>query len=384
MHLTFFIGTLETGGAERQLAQLACGLAQRGHTVSLVTIYPGGQNWEWVQNCPSVRLQALYAKKASHMLLVGWQLAWAFWGLRHILRQEQPEVLYSALYLSNFMAWLASRNLDTVKLVWGIRASNLTLNWKRRVPFYLCQWVSVSVPLLIANSKVGLAYHEAKEYGGRQHLVISNGINTERFRPCPEEGSRVRQEWNISEQEILVGLVGRLDPMKDHPTFLRTVAQVIRERNDVRVVCVGNGPAAYRQELQALGRELGLTEQLIWAGSRSDMPAIYNALDIACSSSAYGEGFPNVIGEAMACGVPCVVTDVGDSAWIVGDTGIVVPPGDSELLAIGIQQLLTILKKDGQDKAIKVRERIETNFSLNKLVDSTDETLTNLVRPSRK
>ena len=134
----------------------------------------------------------------------------------------------------------------------------------------------------------------------------------------------MRLEWGIAECEKLIGQVGRLDPMKDHSTFLKAAALLAHERKDVRFVCVGEGPTGYRDELYSLAKTLGLASRLIWAGSRRDMPAVYNAFDVAVSSSRWGEGLPNVIAEAMACGVPCVVTDVGDSAFVVDKLGVVV------------------------------------------------------------
>src|SRR5687767_5895277 len=122
-------------------------------------------------------------------------------------------------------------------------------------------------------------------------------------------------------------MVGRLGPIKDDPILLRMAAILNGQRARTRFSCIGDGPRKYEQELQALGDSLDLGRSLIWAGVRQDMPAVYNALDLLCSAST-GEGFSNVIGEAMACGVPCVVTDVGDSNWIVGESGHAVPPRD--------------------------------------------------------
>jgi glycosyltransferase involved in cell wall biosynthesis len=203
-------------------------------------------------------------------------------------------------------------------------------------------------------------------------VVISNGIDTERFQPDSEAGAKVRAEWGVSENTILIGLVGRLDPMKDHPTFLKAAALLSEERQDVRFVCVGVGEETYAKELYQLTNKLGILEQVIWAGGRSDMPKVYNALNIASSSSSYGEGFANVIGEAMACGVPCVVTDVGDSAWIVGDTGIVVPPKNPEALAAGWNSLLNLAVTDQVALAEKARKTIVENFSLRNLVQKTE------------
>jgi glycosyltransferase involved in cell wall biosynthesis len=203
-------------------------------------------------------------------------------------------------------------------------------------------------------------------------VVISNGIDTERFQPDSEAGAKVRSEWGISEKIILIGLVGRLDPMKDHPTFLKAAALLCKEREDVHFVCVGIGSEHYTLELQQLTSELDISEKVIWAGGRSDMPTVHNALNIASSSSSYGEGFANVIGEAMACGVPCVVTDVGDSAWIVGDTGIVVPPKNPEALAAGWNSLLNLAVTERVALAEKARKTIVENFSLRNLVQKTE------------
>ena len=127
--------------------------------------------------------------------------------------------------------------------------------------------------------------------------------------------------------------------MKDHPTFLRAAAQFARQNADARFVCVGDGAAAYRDELRTLTRSLGLDDRLVWAGEHGDVKAAYNAFDIATLSSAFGEGFPNAVGEAMACGVPVVGTDVGDVRPIVGELGEVVAPGQPEPLCAGWARL---------------------------------------------
>jgi len=370
MQILFFLGTLKTGGAERQIAQLVQGLAQRGHDISVVTVYSGGQYWDWLQNRRGIQIQALFETKLKSVILVGLQLALSVVKLRHLLRKNRFKLVYSTLYMSNFIAWLAVQGIPEVNLVWGIRASSLKLNWKRSLPFYLCKLVSVSVPLLIANSQAGLAYHEAKGYHCKRHRVIPNGINISQFYPNSEAGIKVRKEWRVSEEETLIGIVGRLDPIKDHPTFLKAAAILAKQRKDVRFVCVGDGSMDYRQELYILVNKLGLDKHLIWTGERKDMPAVYNALDIVCSSSL-SEGFPNVIAEAMACGVTCVVTDVGDSASIVGQAGLVIQPGNPEAL---VDAWLQLIVKKLLDKET-CRERIVKEFSLLTLVNKTETIL---------
>jgi glycosyltransferase involved in cell wall biosynthesis len=159
-------------------------------------------------------------------------------------------------------------------------------------------------------------------------------------------------------------LVARLDPIKDHPAFLLAAAIANRHRGDLRFVLVGDGPADYRAKLEAQARSYGL-ETLLWAGARSDMPAVYSALDAVCLSSL-SEGFPNVVAEAMSCDRPCVVTDVGDAAHIVGDTGVVVPAGNAVKLAHGMLALIGRAPGDP-------RRRIAEQFSTEALVTRTLE-----------
>jgi glycosyltransferase involved in cell wall biosynthesis len=166
--------------------------------------------------------------------------------------------------------------------------------------------------------------------------------------------------------------------MKDHPTFLAAAHALAAKRGDVRFVCIGDGPPRYRESLKRRAAELGLTDRLIWAGHRSDMPAVYGAFDVLVSSSAFGEGFPNVVAEAMACGTPCVVTDVGDSAEVVGDLGRVVPPGDAPTLAEAVGAVLDGPPADPD----RLHARVEREFSVTALVERTERALQALGKPS--
>jgi glycosyltransferase involved in cell wall biosynthesis len=156
--------------------------------------------------------------------------------------------------------------------------------------------------------------------------------------------------------------------MKDHPTFLHAAALLVQDHPKARFVCVGSGPESYQRELRAIATHLKLDEHLIWAGTSNNMQAVYSALQIATSASAYGEGFANMIGEAMACGVPCVVTDVGDSAQIVADTGCVVPALSPAALTNAWQSLITLGMDARERVGQRARERIIDNFSTSTLI----------------
>jgi len=194
----------------------------------------------------------------------------------------------------------------------------------------------------------------------------------------------MRQAWGVADGEQLIGLVGRLDPMKGHDTFIKAAALLSRGRDKIRYICVGDGPEAFKQKLVALSEEMGLGHRLIWVSASDDVGAVYNALDLVTSCSSYGEGFSNVIGEAMACGRSCVVTDVGDAKRIVGDTGYVVAPGNPAALAAAWQEALDASGPEKTRHSQMARERVVEHFSLERLIEETSRILKTTVETERK
>jgi glycosyltransferase involved in cell wall biosynthesis len=232
--------------------------------------------------------------------------------------------------------------------------------------------------LIICNSEAGRDHHVGLGYLPQNMIVVPNGIDVERFRPDAGARAELRAEWSVGTDETLIGLIGRLDPMKDPQNFLQAAARLARPRPGLRVVCAGDGPEAYRDELKALAAELGIAERVLWSPARVDVWRVYNALDVCVSSSAFGEGFSNTIAEAMATGVPCVVTNVGDSAIVVGDRGWVCPPRDSAALAQAIEAALGAMPAD----AAAIRQRIAVNYSSSALLHRTVSHLTQLLGPA--
>jgi glycosyltransferase involved in cell wall biosynthesis len=335
LKILFLIRSLDYGGAERQLTILSKGLRERGHDIAVAVFYSGGPLEKELREA-GVRIRPLNKRGR-------WDLIWFFMRLMHVFRQEKPDIIHSYLDESNLLTMALKLVFPSTKAVWGLRCSHMDLqqyDWLYWLSVKVNSWLSRFPDALIANSHVGRRYHVELGYPQAKTLVINNGIDTERFHPDPAARSRIRSEWKITEHEKLIGLVGRLDPMKDHPIFVEAAAILAKNRKDIRFVCVGDGPDHYRAKLYALSRSLGLDGRLLWVRAREDMPAVHNALDVAVSSSSYGEGLSNVIAEAMACGVPCVVTNVGDSAWMVGERGEVIPPKDPVALKSAIERLL--------------------------------------------
>jgi glycosyltransferase involved in cell wall biosynthesis len=369
--IALIISSLNYGGAEMQATVLANGLSRSGRTVSLLVSYSyGGALRERVS--ADVRLHCLGRRSR-------WDVIRLLRTLFLVLAEEKPDVLYAFLPGANLAACLAKLRFPQLKVTWGVRASNVELghyDWGARLSYWLERRFSRWPQLIISNSVAGRRNAVAHGFPDNDRfIVIPNGIDVERFRPDPEQRKVVRAEWRISPQETLVGIVGRLDPMKDHATFLEAAAKVAQRKQEMRFVSIGTGPQYYATLLRERACGLGLDQRMIWAGPRSDLPAVYNALDLLVSSSAFGEGFSNVLGEAMACSVPCVATDVGDAREILGEDGLLVPPRDSELLAMGILRMVERIHLDELGIRARLRQRVVENFEVEALVRRTNEAL---------
>jgi glycosyltransferase involved in cell wall biosynthesis len=370
LRICFLLRSLDYGGVERQLVTLAKTLARRNYNVAVICFYPGGGLTPELEDS-GVSLICLGK-------LGRWDVFGFFRRLIRCLKTLQPDVLHAYLGVPNLMTIFLKPFFPATKMVWGLGASYI--DWRRYdwfiyLTFQLERLFSRCADLIIVNSFAGRSYHLRYRFPHHKMLVIQNGFDTEKFCPAPAAGAGVRAEWGIPEDAVLIGLVGRLDPMKDHPTFLKAAAILQQMLPDARFVCVGSGTESYSRTLAYLAAELKLTDKVVWTGARSDMNAVYNALSVACSSSS-GEGLPNVIGEAMACGVPCVVTDVGDSARLVGDTGVIVSPGNPEALARGWMQCL---QEDRQELGAEARARVIQNFGVQRLADETEKAIRLLV-----
>lgn len=371
MKILFLIRSLNLGGAERQLVNVAKGLRERGHDILVVTFYSGGDLEKDLSDA-HIAIHTLGKRRR-------WDLLGPMINMIRLVQKTKPAAMCSYLPSENFLAITVKAFCPDVKVLWGLRSSDMDLSrydWFTRFTYQVQKYLAPFANLIVANSHAGRDYYIARGFPERKVKVIHNGIDADRFKPDQQAGKEVRSEWGIRADEKLVGLVGRLDPMKDHPTFMKAAALLAQRRKDVRFVCVGDGPANYRDELFGLSIELGLVNRLIWAGAREEIESVYNALDVMVSSSAYGEGFSNVIGEAIACGVPCVATDVGDSSLIVSSAGMIVPPNDVSALEDAMDALLA---RGSMYQPGELHLRIATSFGQDQMVSATEEQLSRIV-----
>ena len=301
--------------------------------------------------------------------------------LRSILRNERPNVLQTWQYHANLLGVLVSPWSGGAPVVWNVRASNVDASkyhWLSGLVMRFCVWLSGLPQVVVVNSEDGRFVHTNLGYRPRQWKVIPNGFDLNEWVPDPLARRSVRGTLGLSGDTLLIGLVARYDPMKDHPTFLRAAARLASVDPNVHFLLVGEDVTMQNEMLATLVAQLRLEGRVHLLGYRADVSYLNAALDIATSSS-YGEGFSNTIGEAMACGVPCVVTDVGDSARIVGDTGLVVFPEDPEALAEGWLRLIELGEDGRRALGQRARQRIEQHYSLSCIVQQYEALYTSIV-----
>jgi glycosyltransferase involved in cell wall biosynthesis len=288
-----------------------------------------------------------------------------FLRLLRFVRRSRPDVVQTWMYHADLLGGVAARLLGFRTVLWGIRSLySGRVSWSARTASRLCAWLSGSVPAaIVAVSAQAAEEHSRRGYASGKMLVIPNGYDCQQLRPDRPAGSALRSAWAVAPDEFLVGMVARWDALKDHANLLAALQPLMAEESRVRCVLVGPGMQAGNAELGELLERYALRSRIVLAGARDDLSAVMNALDLHVLSSS-SEAFPNVVAEAMACGTPCVVTDVGEAAAIVGGHGWCVPPGNSPALCAAIRTALTVLRSaDAPALRAACRARIVEGFS---------------------
>lgn len=375
----FLINSLAAGGAERQLTVLARGMDSMRFDLHVVVMYdPGyhnhGELWPEIATIPGVSLHSLHKRKG----MLGYLTALP--RLARLVRRTKPDLLHG--YLQGNLAVLLIGSALRKPIVWGIRRTSADFTKMDRLSRGLLRvevWLSRFTDLIIFNSEAGFRNHLAMGMRSARMKVVPNGFDTGQFRPDPAKGRAQRQVWGVPDGVPLIGLAGRLDPVKDHPTFLRMAARLRQTFGDAWFVCMGDGGAAYLKSLQAMAAGLGIADRVLWPGVCLDMSSAYNALSLLALTST-DEGFPNVLGEAMACGIPCLSTPAGDAARLVGETGKLCDFGDDGALAEAATNLLREPAEARTARAGACRTRVVTHFSIEALVKETENALLEVLR----
>ena len=360
LRILHVITGLGPGGAERQLAALALNSDPARTTHTIVSLRGGG---EWAD-----RLRAGGIEVREIGLINKLLAPLALPDLVRLIRSRRADLVQTWLYHAD-LAGLAAAALTGRPVIWTVRGSQLRLDvygFETRLLVRLLTRLSNRPRAIVANAVEGRRWHASIGYRARHWEVIPNGIDCATFRPDPDARTAVRSEFGLSENALLVGNLSRHDPMKDHPTLLAAF-RPLSDRACLLLAGDGTGPknAALDRQIVAAGID---PARVLRLGLRSDVPRLLTALDVAVLSSAFGEGFPNVVAEAMASGIPSIGTEIGDTARIIGDCGIVVAPGDAPSLSAGMARLLDLDPEARAELARRSRERIADRFSIPAMV----------------
>lgn len=308
------------------------------------------------------------------------------WKLYRKVRSSGADVVQTWMYRSNLLGGAAAK-LAGVPVVWNIRCSSLEpLRTLTRILARIGGFVAPWVPAYVVNcSERSAEIHARLGYDAVPGGVIPNGYDAAEFRPDPDARSATRDWLGVPAGSFLIASIARWHPMKGFPTLLRAL-RILRDRGvPVCALLAGRGLDRDNAELAALVEENGLEDCVRLLGERSDVPAIARAIDLHALASVGSEGFPNVVAETMLSETPNVVTDVGDSALIVGDTGWVVPPADPEAIAAAMEQAYVEWKSSPgiwQSRREAARKRISEDFSLDRMVGSYEQVWTEVVTRS--
>jgi glycosyltransferase involved in cell wall biosynthesis len=361
--IVHLITGLETGGAERMLSRLVAHTDRDRFRSVVVSIADVG-NMAAAVDRANIELITLGIRR-------GLPDPRGLFRLDRILRQVRPDLLQTWLYHADFLGLIVGRFGHLPHLLWNVRCSDLSVAAVSPVGAALrrmLSWCSAVPDAIVVNSRAGQRFHERIGYHPRRWEYIPNGFDTDELRPNLKVRRALRAELGIDDETIVIGLPARFHPMKDHGTFLQAAATLAAARQQVCFVLVGAGIEPSNRPLVKAIAEAGIIDRVRLLGERNDMAAIYAALDIATMSSASGEGFPNVLGEAMACGLPCVATDIGDAKELLGPVGMAVPARDPEALAAAWRALIAIGPDGRRSLGDEARARIIEGYDLESVV----------------
>lgn len=362
--LLFVSTSLGTGGAERMLVKVMTRIDRSRFAPCVVSLFDQGTMGAALADS-GIEVVCLRMDSLWRMLAAPFRLA-------ALIRQRRFTVIQGWMYHGSLLAWLgrwlAGSNAG---LSFGIRHTLVDVRCEHlntRMVIWIVSWLARKADVCMFNSKLSLDSHLAYGYRPKRVALIPNGFEIGSYAPNPGSGRRLRNMLGL-DGHLVVGLVARFDPAKDHENFLRAAALVHGQLPQARFVLVGPNVTFGNVHLRAWVQEQGLSDVTLLLGERSDIADLNNLFDVACLAS-WMEAFPNVVGEAMACGTPCVVTDVGDARGIVGDTGRVVPVRNAEALATATLELLTMSADARKSLGGRARSRIVENFDMVQIVEA--------------
>lgn len=352
------IGSLGFGGAEALLTRVALAMDKTRVENIVVTMTD-------TDTPLALKFRASGGKLVTLGTAPKWKYLTILFKLVSIIRREKPDVIQGWLHESELLATVSARICGT-PVAWNVRGSQM--NWsdfKWHLPWVIKILARLSpIPeVVISNSSAGRLAHEEMGYHPRRWELVYNGFDADSFTPRPDARADLKKMIGAGEKEVIVGHVARFHKVKDHAGMLRAVGILSKRLDNARFVFIGKGVDMQNPAIAEVVRAEGIANRVSFLGEINDMPRITAGFDIAVNSS-YTEGFPNAVGEAMSCAVPCVATDVGECREIIGDAGIVVPAKSPEAMANALESLILAGEEERRRIGAIGRSRVEKYYSL--------------------
>lgn len=364
MKVLFFINSLNFGGAERMLSRLVVSKCFQQNEIKIVSLFGRG---DFSNQLERAGINVIYLNvdssrigifKAFHML--------------NVLNRFNPDVVHSWSYHTDLILGLLSPLVRVRSVFWSIRQTNLSSFHNKLTTLFvarICALLSRFVPYeIICNAHSAKKSHVSFGYKSDKIKVIQNGIDLESFAPSESLRKKFRGEIGISEDVPLIGMVGRFDSQKNHELFINAAKLISEIQPRCLFVLSGKEVDDENEILTEMISRRNLCSQTLLLGQRDDIPAVMNGIDVLISSSA-GEGWPNVVGESMACGTPVVSTNVGEAEHIIGDSGITIETMDASALADGALEIISLDPPSYRELSGRARARICENFDIEKIAE---------------
>ncbi|RKS90883.1 glycosyltransferase [Sphingosinicella microcystinivorans] len=350
---------LSVGGAETMLAKLIGAMNKDHFGNEVVSLTDFGPIAECMRDT-GINVSALHIPRLAGIS-----------GLVGKIRSTRADIVQTWMYHADLLGGIVARMLTDRPVIWNIRNNELpggAGSLPTRFTMRACALLSDCVPTrIVTNSNMAKDVHVREGYRDTKFRIIPNGFDTRRFSPDSEQRASIRKQLDISDNDFLVGFFARLDPVKNHTGFIDSCASILTEVPQLRILMCGRGVDEKNVPLLRQLEAAGLRSHAILLGEQPDMPRYYAAIDTLCLASK-SEAFPNVVGEAMACGIPCVVTDVGDCRDVVGKAGLVVPAENEIALGAALKALAAMPVVQRQAMGRFGRERIVSVYSLDQIV----------------
>jgi glycosyltransferase involved in cell wall biosynthesis len=360
IHVLHVITGLNTGGAERMLEKVVTCDARSCTDVVVSLLDHGPVGRRLIDR--GIEVHALGLARGGVSLTALWQLL-------KILRRTRPQVVQGWMYHGNLAATIAVTLslLRNVKVHWGIRQTLYALDKEKsgtRAVIRLLARFSKRPDSIHYNSHKSRQQHELVGFHGSRGVIIPNGFDVDSYKRDDDDIGAARQKLGIERTAFVIGMIARDHPMKDHQNFLEAAARFVRAGGDAEFLLAGWGIDADNHSLTSAIAALGLESRTHLLGELAEPAEAYRVMDVLALTSAWGEAFPNVLGEAMSFGIPCVTTDVGDSAYIVEHGGLVVPVRDPDALARAFRDLQSMGVDGRRRLGAMARARVVQNFSI--------------------